>query len=308
MTDLTPAADTGGDTGAAPTILDTGSAPAVVEPNVSQEPTNYFKSIPDDTNWRNDLVSIAGFEGDEAAKRNGQLDRVTDVGALVKNYFNAQDRIRAGEISNGLPENPNEEQLSEWRAANDVPLSPDGYDVKMDDGLVLGDDDLRIIDSIYPIAHELNVPASTMSALANAMIKGREFEQESRSQQDGVQTQQAVQQLKTAWGQDYQTNLNVVEGLTSQLPESVRDEFKQARLADGRAVFNSPEMMVFFADIARKLNPAATVVPNANNPVQAISDEINKLESRMGDKDWFKDNAAQSRLQELYTARESMKA
>ena len=298
--------DSAPDTGAAPaappavvpdTVPDTGAAP----------PSNYFQSMPEDTNWRTDLVSLAGFEGEEATKRTGQLERVLDIGSLTKNYFNAQDRIRTGEISSGLPDNPSDEQLSEWRVANNVPATPDAYDVALEDGLVMGDDDLRILEGVNQVAHALNVPSDTMSALANAMMKGRELEEESLGQQDGVQTQQAVQQLKTAWGQDFQTNINVVEGLIAQLPESIRDEFKQARLPDGRAVFNSPEMMVFFADTARKLNPAATVVPNSNNPTQAISDEIEKLESRMGDDEWFRDAAAQTRLQELYTAREAMK-
>ena len=281
---------------------DAGATPPAVAPDA-----NYFQSMPEDTNWRTDLVSLAGFEGDEAAKRTGQLERVLDIGSLTKNYFNAQDRIRTGDISSGLPDNPSDEQLSEWRVANNVPATPDAYDVALEDGLVMGDNDLRILEGVNQVAHALNVPSDTMSALANAMMKGRELEEESLGQQDGVQTQQAVQQLKTAWGQDFQTNINVVEGLIAQLPESIRDEFKQARLPDGRAVFNSPEMMVFFADTARKLNPAATVVPNSNNPTQAISDEIEKLESRMGDDEWFRDAAAQTRLQELYTAREAMK-
>lgn len=277
-------------------------APAPADP-----PANWFSTMPEETNWRNDLVSLAGFEGEEADKRSGQLERVLDMGTLAKNYFSAQDRIRKGEISNGLPENPTDDQLSEWRSANGVPAASDAYELNLGDGLVMGDEDLRIMDVIYPVAHELNVPNSTLNSLATAMLQGREIEQEAMEQQDGVQTQQAVQQLKTAWAQDFQTNLNMVEGLVAQLPETVREEFKQARLADGRAVFNSPEMMVFFADIARKLNPAGTVVPNANNPTQAISDEIAKLEGRMGDDDWYRDTEAQSRLQELYKAREAMK-
>ena len=270
-------------------------------------PANYFQSMPEDTNWRGDLVSLAGYEGEEATKRAGQLERVLDMGTLTKRYFDSQDKIRKGELSNGLPENPTEEQLSEWRGANGVPATADAYEMSLEDGLILGEEDLRIMDVIYPIAHELNVPTSTMSALTNAMLKGREIEAEAMQQQDGMHTQQTVQQLKSAWGQDFETNKNMVQGLVAQLPETVRESFENARLADGRAVFNSPEMMVFFADTARKLNPAGTVVPNANNPTQAISDEIAKLEGRMGDEDWFKDTEAQNRLQELYRAREAMK-
>jgi len=267
---------------------------------------NYFAKMPD--NWRQNLVETAGYEGDDATKYSGQLERVLDMGTFAKNYFNAQDRIRTGELASGLPENATPEQMADWRTANGVPEAADKYELALDDGLVLGDDDTRIMAGVYEVAHAENVSSQTMSALTNAMMQGRVIEQDAMTQQDGVQQQQTVVQLKEAWGQDYTTNQNMVKGLIAQLPEAIREEFEDARLPDGRAMFNSPEIMVFFADVARKLNPAGTVVPNANNPTQAITDEIAALEGRMGDDDWHKDKAAQARIQQLYDTREQMKA
>ena len=242
--------------------------PAPNDPAPNDAPANHFAAMPD--SWRQDLV-------------------------------------RNGELSNGLPENPTEEQLADYREANGVPESPDKYELSLDEGLVLGDEDNRILEGVYKVAHESNIPAATLSSMTNAMLAGREAEAEAIQTQDGVDSQTTSRQLKDAWKGDYQTNLNMVQGLTAQLPESIRTEFEGARMADGKAMFNSPEVMVFFADMARKLNPAGTVVPNSANPTQAISDEIAKLEGRMGDDGWHKDTAAQARIQQLYKARDDMK-
>jgi hypothetical protein len=113
--------------------------------------------------------------------------------------------------------------------------------------------------------------------------------------------------LKANWGQDYEMNIGLVQGVLQSLPETVRDSFANARLADGTAVFNSPEMMNFFADAARAINPAATVVPAGNgNPAQAVVSRIAELEAKMGSDTWHKDANSQQELLRLYDARERM--
>lgn len=297
------------DTGAAPVdntpapVDNGGQVPAAASP-APQEVSNPFASLPE--NWRSSLVESAGIQGDDAGKVLSQLERVSDMGTLVKNYISAQDRIRRGELSNGLPENATEQQLADWREANGVPQAADQYQVELGDGLVLGEEDQRIMPAVYDVALKHNVSNQAMSEMVNAFMAQREIEVETMHQQHGIHNQQATQVLKETWGGDFQANLNMVKGLVNQLPDSVRDAFESAVMPDGRAVFNSPEVMVFFADLARQVNPAGTVVPNANNPVQAINDEIANLESRMGTDEWYADTAAQQRYQQLVTARENM--
>jgi len=250
---------------------------------------------------------LPGFEaGDDFDKHLKQLDRVTDIGSLTKNYFEAQSKIRSGEISSGLPENPTDEQVSAYRLANGVPETAEDYQLSLEEGLVLGDADEAIMGGIYDVAHANNVSSETMSMMTNAMLAGRVAQQEARTSQDGVDKLQTDSQLKEAWGGDYGTNVNMVSGLINQLPDSIKQQFEDARMPDGKAIFNSPEVMVAMADWARKINPAATVVPNSANPVQTINDEIKSLENRMGDPDWYKDTVANDRLMSLYDARDSM--
>lgn len=303
--DPAPAPNPGGDPapGGDPSPNPAPSDPAP-QPDPAPE-SSYFQKMPDD--WRVQALNSMGLtEGDEFDKRKGQMERHTDFASFAKSGFDAQDRIRKGEISNGLPENATDEQMAEWREANGVPAEAGGYELSLDEGLVLGEADERIISGVYDVAHAGNVPAETMSALTNAMLKGRQAEAEAMVAQDGVDKQTTDRQLKEAWSGDFETNVNMVKGLINQLPETVRDAFGSARMPDGKAVFNSPEIMVAMADWSRKLNPAATVVPNSSNPVASINDEIKSLEDRMGEPGWHKDTGAQERLLKLYSAREDM--
>ena len=272
------------------------AAPAAPESPTAPEspaaPPQWLNAPADD--WRETLA------GDNKAKLNA-LRRYSTLKDALDAGFEAQQKIRKGEVSNGLPENPTDEQLAEWRAANGVPEAPDKYQLQLAEGMVLGSQDQRAMDAVRQVAHESGVSNETLSKLANAMLQGRQQEIEARQNQDGLDTQ-----LKQTWGQDYQTNLNLVNAFVGQLPETVRESFMSARLADGKALFNSPEVMAYFSDVMRKVSPAATVVPNSNNPMQTINDEIKALEGKMGTPEWYKDTDAQARYQELVTARESL--
>lgn len=266
------------------------------DPPPSDPPAPFYQSLPDD--WRSQIA------GDDE-KLSKQLERHTDLMSVLKSGFEAQQKIRKGEVSSGLPENPTDEQLAEWREANGVPEAADKYEFNLEEGLVLGESDQRIADGVKEIAHKHNLPTAALNDLTNAWLKGREAEAQATAQQDGVDTQTCDRQLKEMWGGDVETNKNIVMNHLAQLPESVREDFMNGRLANGKAWFNSPEVMGFFADSARALNPAGTVVPNSNNPVQAIDTEIAALEARMGDADWHKDKAAQKRYMELVEAKEN---
>jgi len=292
-----------------PPVDNTTPPPAapVDTPPADEPPQPFYTAVPDD--WRTQLVDSMGLDDEGKASAVKMLERVTDLKSLGKNYFEAQNKIRSGlaQNTNVLADDATPEQVAEWREANGVPETPEGYELALDDGLVLGEEDNRIMGEVFKAAHGMNLSTDQMSQLTNAMLGAREAEAQAFIQQDGLDTQTAQRQLQDTWGPDYQTNLNMINGLVEQLPESIRDDFKSARLANGQALFNSPEVAVFLADVARKLNPAGTVVPNSNNPTQAITDEIKALEKRMGTDEWFKDSAAQKRYQDLVTAKGNMR-
>lgn len=305
MNELDEGGDLGGDDAGTVDNLDTGDSVDAGDAGTVDTTIDFFGTAPED--WRGQALAKAGFEpGDDYDKAMKQLERVSDFGVFTKNYLSAQDKIRSGEISNGLPDDPTDEQLADYREAHGVPATAEDYELSLDEGLVLGEADEAIMGGIYEIAHADNISSETMSKMTNAMLSGRQAQADARISQDGVDKQMADQQLKDAWGGDMTTNVNMVKGLINQLPESIKDSLSEARLPDGKAIFNSPEVMVAFAEWARKINPSATVVPNSSNPMQTMNDEIKALEDKMGTKEWYKDVDAQKRYQDLVTARDSM--
>lgn len=279
------------------------AAPA---PDIAPDTNPWHSSAPE--TWRTD-VSAGFVDGDNTDMSDGlnkYLDRYNDLPSALKAGYDASQKIRSGQLSTGLPDDPSDQELSDYREANGIPTGADGYEMSLDDGLILGDEDSRILSGVYDVAHAGNVSTDVMNGMVNAFLQSRETEMDDLHTQDNLDSQQSNKQLREIWGNDSTTNKNMVSNLVGQLPESIQKDFEGARMADGRALFNSPEMMVWLSDVARKLNPAGTVVPNSANPAQAVTDEIASLEERIGSDEWFKDKPAQARYQQLLTAQSGM--
>lgn len=294
---------------AAPEVapIDTAiTPPAEVAPVVPETPKAFYETMPDD--WRNQVVDSLGIEDQaDKDKKLGQLSRLSDFKSMSKSFFDSQDKIRSGQIETGLPENATDEQLADYREANGIPDSAEGYAESLDEGLVLGEADERIMEGVYKVAHDNNVSSETVNQLTSAMMNARQTEQDGIVAQDGIDQQQAERLTKDLWGPDYQANVNMIKGFVNKLPEAVREGFENARLSNGQAVFNSPEILSFLSDAARLANPSGTVVPGSSNPGQTIKDELKTLESKMGTDEWFKDGASQKRYRDLVEAEERMR-
>ncbi len=274
----------------------------VVEPPVVEPPAEtWANTAPDD--WRAQLA------GDDEARLN-QLTRMSSVGQLVDNYFEAQDKIRSGQIeAASVPtEDSSEDEWAAFRETNNIPTTAEEYKVELGEGLVIGDDDQEVLNQVYPVAHALNLPTEAVSQLANALLEGQAQQFHKLEIQQESYRKEADSLVRDAWKGDYEVNKNLIGAtILGSLPESVRDEFAHATLADGRKVFNSPEMLIAMAEWARVQNPSAVVVPNNANPMQAMETEIAEIEKRIGDDTWYKDTGAQKRYQDLITARDNLK-
>lgn len=292
------------------TILnpETGDPAPVVTPEANAGDVKpFYQTMPE--NWRNQAVEALGVEGEEAqAKMLNRLNRFKDLPTLIKSGFDSMDKIRSGEISTGLPENPTDEQVAEYRAANDIPEQADAYELKLSEGLTLGDDDMAIMEGVKQAAHSLNISNGALSAVTEAMLKGRQAQIEQQQAADKLEQQQNTQTLKTQLGGDFQRTVNMAQARVDSLPEGVREEFAGARTASGKVLLNDPSVISWLADAESKINPTAMVVPDSSNPAQTIKDEIKALESKMGTPEWYKDNDAQQRYLELTAAQERLNA
>jgi len=301
--DTSTAGDVNTDTTQTADVTQIGDTGSQTTNTTQADEKPFYTTMPED--WREQVAKSIGVEGDDLEKLTGQLSRYKDLPALIKSGVDAQTKIRNGETSNGLPENPTDEQIAEYREANGIPETFDKYELSLGEGLVLSDEDDRIMEGVKQAAHGLNIPNEALSLMTSAMLAGRQKEAEAAIAQDGINAQEAERILRDNWGQDFEGNKSALEASMNRLPESVRDLFKNARLQDGRAVLHSAEMINYLVDMERQINPMASVVPNNANAVQAVETEIAALESKMGTSEWYKDEASQKRYQDLVTARDT---
>lgn len=252
---------------------------------------------------------------DQVAKGDDKLSRLAGRYASPEAVFealvSAQNRIRSGELKSSLPENPTDEEMAAWRADNGIPEKPTDYDLSFDSGLVISDEDKPLIDAFLETAHSVNMTPAQVKAAIEWNEGQREQEAIRRQEMDEQQRQQAQDTLNVEWGNDFRRNINMVSGLLNYIPESVRSGLTSARLPDGTALFNHPDVLRGFAALAGELNPAGVVVPaGGGDPMKGVDEEIGAIEKTMRENRtaYNKDEAMQARYRELITAREKLQS
>jgi hypothetical protein len=262
--------------------------------------------------WKEDWRAQAA-KGD--AKTLARLERYASPEAALNALASVQQRISAGELRSQLRKDATPEELAQWRQENGIPDAADKYDLKLSDGLVIGDDDKPIIDAFLKDLHGKNLSNDMASAVVDWYYRDMERQVETREQEDQRQATDAQDALRAQWGDSYRQNINLIEGMLDMAPPGVKDRFKFGRLADGRPILADPETIMWLNGLAREINPVTTVVPNAGaNAAQAIDDEIKSIEKDMnkpkgmpGKHPYWDDDKRQARYRELLAARERVK-
>lgn len=299
MNNSTPAADpalTANPAAPSATIAPpANSDPAVPPPQDPAKPSApTFAST-----WRAD---IAG--GDEKAAK--VLERFATPQDLAKSYLEAQAKIRSGELAKPLPKDATPEQVAEWRKGNNIPEKPEGYFEKLPNGLVIGEDDKPLFDSVAQKLHARNVPPEVMHDLTEWYYNLQNEQIKTQQDADSLAKPALEEKLREAWGADFKANANVYASYLESAPKDVQDVLKSARDAEGNFILYRPEVVSWLVAQAREINPAGHITPagNAGN-VQSIQAEIDSIESlmRTNRTAYNKDNAKQERLRQLYDAR-----
>ncbi len=135
---------------------------------------------------------------------------------------------------------------------NGIPEAPDKYDVKLADGIVIGDADKPRVDAFLKEMHAAHAPAETVNAALNAYYKIIQNEQGDVSIKDDSFRTESETALKTEWGADFKKNLTLIQGLLSSAPEGVADKLISGRTADGNIIGNDPAVMKWLSGLAVK--------------------------------------------------------
>lgn len=252
--------------------------------------------------WREHLAA-----GDE--KVMARLQRFNTPGDIFQSYRAMEQRMSSGELKSALPKDAKPEEVTKWRQENGIPEVPEKYDLKFDDGLVIGDDDKPVIGEFLKVAHAANLTNDQTKGAVKWYYDEIERQLAERQEQDKTAEKNAQDALRADWGNDYRGNINRVHALLDMAPTGVKDALLNGRMADGTPVGSHPDMLRFLSMVSRQLNPVGTVVPGAGaNIGNAIEDEITAIEKTMREdrKTYNKDEKMQARYRELLSARERL--
>lgn len=294
--------ETGTQPTAVPDTTTIADAPAV--PAAPQATTEGLLFTASD--WREKMAS-----GDEKVLK--QLERYATPDQVAKALIETKRKISAGEFKKPLAADASPEDVAAWRQENGIPESFDKYEVKLSNGMVIGEEEKPFVDEFLKVAHAVNATPETVNKMLGWYYETTDARAEEQIQSDLAYKREAEETLRSEWGADYKTNLNLLNSVFDTAPEGLKQNLMSARLADGTVLGNNPEALKFLAGLAREINPIATVVPGAGaGAPQAIADEIAKLTKLAGDYDseyWKGPNSAnmQKRLDDLLAAQSRMK-
>jgi hypothetical protein len=253
--------------------------------------------------WRDRLAG-----NDE--KLRSRLNRFTEPENVVKSWLNAEKKISSGQFRSVLPENPTDEQVAAWRAENGIPTEWTEYSSDLPDGVVWGEEDKTIIDGFLEHAHQSNIPQEHVT---NALAWYNQLQEDQSAAQANSDLEQKTNNmvtLKEDWGDQYQGNLNAIRGALDLYGEvevggekvSFTDYLYNARGVNGGLLGNDAVVLKALADMALKINPAASIAPGSvDSSLKTINERIAEIESFMS-KDrmaYFRDENMQKEFGEL---------
>jgi hypothetical protein len=252
--------------------------------------------------WRSKLAG-----GDE--KKADRLKRYTTPDAVVDALIHVQNRISAGELRSILPKNATEEQLKKWREENGIPESPDKYDLKLSDDLVLDEAEMPNLKSFLEIAHKKGMDNTTVKELAKWHFDWVDAVNKQMIEQDRATALDVTGELRQSWGQDYQENMNRIHGLLDMAPAAVRENLMNGRMADGTLIGNSPAVLSWLADRARAEDPSGTLLgTKGGDTLQTVEDRIKQIEEmiRTNRREYNRNVEVQKELRDLYESRATL--
>ena len=239
MTDETtaqPATQTSASPSQAPAAAETtADAGTLIGGDASAE--NAEASGPPDwpSDWRQKLAG-------EDKKTLERLGRMASPADLFKSYRALEQKVSAGELKKGLPDNATPEQVAQWRQEQGLPEKPEGYleNLSLPGGLVLGEADKPMAAAFAQAALEGNTSPEAYSKLVAKYFELQDKIVAERAEADRAFKLKAEDELRAEWGAELRPNLNAVKNLLAGMPEAVAENLLSGRLADGSKIGDHP--------------------------------------------------------------------
>lgn len=300
----TTTATTGATDGAgAASTTETGKPPATAGTVLDATDDGKAAATPADwpADWRERMA------GDDKAFLN-TLKRYSSPLTYAKAGFEAQQKIRSGEVKKPLSAEATPEELATYRKENGIPEAPDGYEIKLSEGMVPGEADKPMLDAFKGFAHGKNWTPAQLNEVVDWYYQQQDAQSAQKFEVDKGIKESTIETLRQEWGPEYPANINAISNFLDGAPEGVKSSIMYARAQDGTLLGNNPNVLRWLADLSREAMPGAGLVPaGTSNPAAAIGGEIEQIERMMRDPEqsdkYWRDEKMQARYRELLGAR-----
>lgn len=225
-------------------MLNDRSQPEATGP-VSSEP-----EAPQQTSWLSQIP--------EDLRDEPSLQDFNSIGDVAKSYVSAQKmlggsiRIPGPDASdevksafyNRLQEMPNviklpetEQEKQEFYGRLGRPATPDGYDIRIEEGLQVNED---LVNDYKQWAHSAGLTGEQANYLISQKIEQEKVELAERQ----AYQQHANDLLKESWGKEYETRLNAANAVLAKFKEKYPDDVAMLQQQAG----NNPVLAMVLAE------------------------------------------------------------
>ena len=205
------------------------------------------KASQDETlSWRDSIQ-------DEGLKKHAE--RFTSLDALVQGNSDLRKQVSKSISKPG--EDATDEQMAAYREALGVPKEVSDYDFQWGEGKELTENEQKSQEHWAELFHKNNVPKGAADELVKEFRTELAAIMEDRVKQDAKVTEQAREDLKEAWGEDFDKNVIFAAKASEKL---FGDDYEDARYMedkDGNYVLDNPIMNKLMAKLGRQMGEGA---------------------------------------------------
>lgn len=240
--------------------------------NIQKQLSTHAENALKNHDWRGAIA------GDNAEVRK-RLDRFTSPKALWESVDQTQQKLSKGEMKvlTPFPDKGSDEEKATWRGQNSVPA--DGkYELKLPDGVVIGENDKPIVEAYLKHAFEKNIPSREVNESVGWFLSEKVAREARAREAFEAQKRDTAAELGAEWGADYKPTHNKIQGvLDSTIPSGEDGDALKGLI--NNAVATNPMFARFLGQIALQLNPVGTMVPGGQeSQTTSISDRIKQIE------------------------------
>jgi hypothetical protein len=260
----------------------------------------FGKQFPQD--WRK---LVAGENADHLKT----LERFQSPKAMFDSFVTMRQKMSSGELLSPFPEKGTDQEKAEWLRIAGIPEKPEDYKILAPQGVEITDEDKSVFANMAKTAHAAHMRPEHFNAYVSWWLQEKDTRADALYVKNEQARMAAEEALRSEWGQDYKANTSRISALLDLAPKGVKEKVLTARTAEGTALLNDADFARFMVDVARQLNPAGVVLPGAGgNIAQSVEDEIKDIEKfmRTNRSEYNRDEKKQSRLRELYAARDKL--